>query len=76
MAHSSIRPYAGRSSAGAARNRFSATVRPATSVIVWYAMPSPRRIASFGDAVVNGSPAITTVAVVGLHGAAGDAQHG
>ena len=59
-AHGSIRPYFGRSDGGAARNRFSATLRPITSVIVWYAMPSPSSIAALADAVVSCSPAIST----------------
>ena len=73
-AHASIRPYRGRSAAGAARNRFSATVRPATSVIVWYAMPRPSCIAALGEADVSGSPAISTMPVSGGDGAAGDAE--
>ncbi len=59
-AHGSIRPYFGRSEGGAARNRFSATLRPITSVIVWYAMPRPRSMAALAEAVVSGSPAIST----------------
>ena len=34
---------------------------PATSLIVWYAMPRPSSIARFGEAVPSSSPAISTV---------------